>query len=666
VNLRIVGTDGELRECWRALKRSLHTVYDCETTGLDPYTDDVLLMQFCTDDGVVWIVPAYAKYARRALPHLLSALNGEGKLVIGHNIRFDYQFALVRLGVQLTDMWDTQLAEAVLVAGNPARKTNLKDTIARRLQLRMDKELQKSWVGVTVDAFTPTDEQISYAVDDVAYLHRLRYAQLDKLLTEETAHIAQLEFDAIPAFAEMELTGMALDEEAHRAVIGYYETQEKENEAAAMAVIKPAYEALVARWNAKLAPLYEARTKCVDARVWRKRIEEPPSDFYVRLGTPEAKALYKWRDAMKPRSPVIGIGNDQRVRLALRTLGISKTLVPDLKAQTVAMALPQLPDGDGKSALSARATWKKAQKVTSTYGYSMVEKKWNPVTKKLMFHYNQLVSTGRTSSDGGQNMPKKVRACFTAGSGRKFVIADFAAMELRILAGMSGDPVMLTAFNQGQDLHCVTAAATWPTKFASWNDVPNPSVYRDLGKRGNFGYIYGASAKGLWLRGVMPDLETAERVRDAYLARYEVAWDWICGEGMGALRDLYATTALGRKRYFTHPGPQPRKDTGVQYDEWRKRRGRIRRQGMNHPIQGTGADIAKMAMTRLQSEFRISGMDAHLCTMVHDELVCECDAHIADRVATMLHECMVWAGARIFSNVIIDADVHVMDRWEKA
>lgn len=106
-----------------------------------------------------------------------------------------------------------------------------------------------------------------------------------------------------------------------------------------------------------------------------------------------------------------------------------------------------------------------------------------------------------SSDPNMQNMPRDIRACFKPAPGNKLVVADFANMELRIAAGLSGDPVMIDAFSGGKDLHAMTAAAAWPNKYRSWRDVPRDSDDRAHSKTSNFATIYGTSPQGLVSRG---------------------------------------------------------------------------------------------------------------------------------------------------------------------
>jgi DNA polymerase I-like protein with 3'-5' exonuclease and polymerase domains len=340
------------------------------------------------------------------------------------------------------------------------------------------------------------------------------------------------------------------------------------------------------------------------------------------------------------------------VLAALKEAGIG---LLDLTAQTVEENAHRNP------VLGVYARWATANKIVSTYGDSL-RARVNPGTGRIHGDFNQIVSTGRTSSrePNMQNMPKKIRACFKPAPSKRYVVADFAAMELSIAAGLSGDPVMIEAFNEGKDLHRMTAAAAWPGKFSDWTQVPKDSDERALAKTANFASIYGSSARGLVTRGVIDDLATAEEVITGISTLYKTMWSWLRATGEQATRLYYAETALGRKRYFQRLGPKPRDPELA--EEWRRQRGGIKRQAQNHPVQGTGADIAKRAMVLIAEELADRG---DIVCMVHDEVVVECPTEHTEAVSELVLRSMEKAGAELVQGVPITADVHVVSCWEK-
>jgi DNA polymerase-1 len=284
------------------------------------------------------------------------------------------------------------------------------------------------------------------------------------------------------------------------------------------------------------------------------------------------------------------------------------------------------------------------------------------VTGRIHGEYKQIVSTGRTACrwPNMQNIPNAVRACFKPREGHKLAVADLSNIELRVAAALSRDAVMLEAFREGKDLHAMTAAA-WPDLYGDWTAVPKDSAERAAAKTANFATIYGGSPASLYYRGIVDSLETAERVANGIAQTYPAMSQWMYQQGVRVLDLWYAETALGRRRFFNHLPPEP-----LDYDErqewWRKRNGVIRA-AKNMPVQGTAADIAKRAMVLM---FQKLPPQARICAMVHDEIVVECPANLADEVAAIVKMCMEQAGTDMLGDIVTTStEVHVKDSWTK-
>jgi DNA polymerase-1 len=260
-------------------------------------------------------------------------------------------------------------------------------------------------------------------------------------------------------------------------------------------------------------------------------------------------------------------------------------------------------------------------------------------------------ATGRISSDSPnlQNIPirtemgTRIRDAFTASPGRTLVIADYSQIELRILAHMTGEPALVEAFTGGEDIHTRTAAEVF--------DVRPESVTPELRRRAkmvNFGILYGISGFGLAMRlggGVHP--AEAERYIKRYLESYPKVTEFM-EETVREAEDLgYATTLFGRRRYVP---------------ELRNSNKNIRKLGervaFNARVQGTAADIIKVAMVDLQPRLRSLGTD--MLMQVHDELVFDVDEGRVDEVAALAAERMV---AAYDLHPPLEVEMKVGERW---
>jgi len=259
--------------------------------------------------------------------------------------------------------------------------------------------------------------------------------------------------------------------------------------------------------------------------------------------------------------------------------------------------------------------YRELAKLKSTYLDSL-PLQINPRTGRVHTSFNQTGSvTGRlASSDPNlQNIPtrteigRKVRLGFVASPGSLLLSVDYSQIELRIVAHMSGDEAMLDAFRAGQDIHAATAAAI--------QDVPLEKVTKDQrrhAKAVNFGLIYGMSAFGL-SRSTDLTLGEAENFVKEYFEHFPGVKKYLDNIRVLAARQGYVETMLGRRRYF----PNLANPVNINM------RNREEREAINAPIQGTAADIMKLAMIRLPHALAEKNLNAKMLLQVHDELVLE-------------------------------------------
>jgi len=234
---------------------------------------------------------------------------------------------------------------------------------------------------------------------------------------------------------------------------------------------------------------------------------------------------------------------------------------------------------------------------------------------RLHTHFNQAVAaTGRlsTSNPNLQAIPirtelgREIRSAFVAEAGHRLVSADYSQVELRILAHVSGEPKLREAFARGEDIHAATAAEVLGKEQATLTKDE-----RNIAKMVNFGIIYGISAFGLSENLEIPRDE-AQAYIDTYLARFPLVQDFIQRTIEQAERDGYVTTLLGRRR----PVPEIRASN-------RQTRGLGERLAVNSVMQGTAADIIKIAMVNIHRRLRAEGRKSRLVLQVHDELLVE-------------------------------------------
>jgi len=241
---------------------------------------------------------------------------------------------------------------------------------------------------------------------------------------------------------------------------------------------------------------------------------------------------------------------------------------------------------------------------------------------RLHTHFNQAVAaTGRlsTSNPNLQAIPirtelgREIRSAFVAEPGHRLVSADYSQVELRILAHVSGEPKLRDAFARGEDIHAATAA-----EVLGKDQARLTKDERNIAKMVNFGIIYGISAFGLSENLEIPREEAQEYI-DAYLARFPMVQDFIQRTIEQAAQDGYVTTLFGRRR----PVPEIRASN-------RQTRSLGERLAVNSVMQGTAADIIKVAMVSIHDRLRDEGRASRLVLQIHDELLVEApDAEVS-------------------------------------
>jgi DNA polymerase I-like protein with 3'-5' exonuclease and polymerase domains len=238
------------------------------------------------------------------------------------------------------------------------------------------------------------------------------------------------------------------------------------------------------------------------------------------------------------------------------------------------------------------------------------------------------------------------RRCFVAEEGNVLVIADYSQIELRILAEVSDDPGFVEAFQKGEDLHRVTAATMFGVEKGSVT-----KEQRTAAKRINFGLAYGRGPKSLSAQ-LGTDEDRARELIDEFFANYPKVQKYLQETANEAMRKRTLRTLSGRIRKFGDT-------SGLSSME----RSALRREAMNFPVQGTAADIAKLALGYIRRELR--DLDARLINCIHDEFVVECAQEVAPEVSGRMEGAMFRAGAKLLKKVPVEVEVAVSREWTK-
>jgi len=569
-----ITNDEDLNRAIAPLEKAKVIAIDTETTGLDPHSDKLRLIQIASYGHPTIIIDCFKCNVK-----LLQPLLTDEAVKVFHNAKFDIQF-LMSEGLEVSQtIFDTQLAHQLVTAGKSNVRNSLKAIASQYLGIYLDKSEQIS----DFKSDTLSDSQLRYGAIDAKILLKLRDILREKIISASLTRVAKIEFDCVVAVAMMEYNGMLLD---------------------------------VAKWQEILKEAVKRKEKL--SRLIQELL-------------PSENTLFKID---------INLDSPQQLKKALNRYGLK---VNDTNSNTLKKLLPQYPE-----IIKPLLEYKKCSKLISSFGDSLL-KKINPITGRLHGSYWQLGSSaGRfTSSDPNlQQIPrgKEHRTCFIASPNHKLIIADYSQIELRIASEVANDKTMIEAYLRGEDLHKLTASIVLnkPLSEVTKED-------RQIAKSANFGLIYGASVNGFRgyaesNYGISLSESEAKLIMDNFFKSYSGLAQWhkktksrLYNQGVSETKTL-----SGRIRYFDQPSPQ---------------------QILNTPVQGTGADMLKLALGRLVSALKPFNGKARILATVHDEIILEAHEDIAEDVAKTLSEVMVNSGKEFLKKVPIEADSSIGNSW---
>lgn len=378
----------------------------------------------------------------------------------------------------------------------------------------------------------------------------------------------------------------------------------------------------------------------IDKEAWAAQIEA------ARKGGNEARGRLDrefWDVADRDLfgGTTLNYSDDEEVRAALGRLGVE---LPNLRREVLIAS--------GHPAALELARFREHHKIVSSYGdtfMSFVHKR----TGRIHPRFRAIgASTGRAScaEPNLQNIPSGsvFRACFRAPEGRRLITADYQGAELRIIAEVSEDPVFIRTLAEGGDLHSIVASRLFGVEVSK---TERPEL-RARAKAINFGLVYGMGPGGL-ARQLGVEQPEAERLLAQYFRAFPRIRGYLEEAAQAALSRGYAETLSGRRFWFLDMRRE-QKDTGS-----------MERVAKNMPIQGTNADITKLAMARFVAAAAAEGLDAFLVNMVHDEIVVEAAEAQAEQAEAVLVREMIAAGAELIRRVPMSVDSKVDQSWSK-
>ena len=601
--------------------------FDTETTSLSTVDAELVGISFAIDGHQAWYVPIPADQAeaRAIVDELRPIFENDAALKIAQNAKYDYSI-LKRYGVEVAyPIFDTMIAHYLL---EPEQQHNMDYLSEVFLGYRpiptsalIETGKKKKAAEATLDLFAmmdaaeeaekpasmrdcPVEKVAEYCCEDSDVTYQLAQ-KLQPLLREQGLDklFREVEMPLVRVLADMELTGVRLD-------------------VSALTESKSVLEAELKRLEERMTLIAGHPFNPLSPKVVAQVIFDE-----LRLD-PKAKARSTAEDVLQ--------------QLIVKLSG-EKLKVKDADGTEVEVEKSEILD----DILSYRGI----KKLLGTYIEALPEEV-NPTTGRIHCQFNQTVTaTGRLSSSNPnlQNIPirdalgRELRKAFVPDEGEAFFSADYSQIELRLMAHLSGDKNMVAAFLEGDDIHRATAAKIYHLPL---DEVSK--LQRTKAKTANFGIIYGISTFGLASRLNIPRAEAKELI-DGYFATYPRIKEYMDECIAKAREQGYVETLFGRKRML--------KDI---HSANGTVRGYAERNAINAPIQGTAADIIKIAMVRITERIRREKLHAKLLIQVHDELNFSVPASELERLEALVLEEM--AGVVKLSVPLI-ADCGKGDNW---
>lgn len=597
----LVVSSEQLAQLAEQLAQAKIVALDTETDGIDTMRCKLVGISLSLAEGQGCYIPV-GHIQRMGEPAqlpwesisaaLAPALSRDDLLKVMHNAKFDLE-VLTQAGLTVAPpYYDTMLAAWLLEPSG--RGIGLKEQAFQRLGVEMtqiNQLLGKGSKQLTMDRVSLSDVG-PYAAADADLTLRL-HTVLDKELDREPAArrlFDKLEMPLMPVLAEMEMRGMLVD------------------------------TAYLAQMSAEMS----------------KQLAELEQQIYAAAGHPFninstkqlGEVLFEELKLPSAKRTRTGYSTDVSVLEELR------------KVHPIAQLL---------------LDYRQLDKLRSTY-VETLPTLVNPRTGRVHTTFHQTgTSTGRLSSSDPnlQNIPvrnelgRQIRGAFVAAPGCVFLSCDYSQVELRLLAHLSGDPEMISAFHRDEDIHATTAAALF--------GVPLEAVtkeQRSLAKAINFGLMYGMSSYGLSARTDL-SVPEAEQFIATYFGRFSGVKAYLDETIRRANETGYVETVLGRRRYFPEllaRGTNPNIRRAAE------------RAAVNMPIQGSAADIIKIAMIRLQRLLREQELESGMLVQIHDELMLEVPEDELETVRELVPQTMQQAYQL---SVPLKVDVSVGRTWSE-
>jgi DNA polymerase I-like protein with 3'-5' exonuclease and polymerase domains len=632
--------------------------FDTETRGMDPYTKDLLSMQLGDQDKQFVIDCSTVN------PRLYKEIL-ESKELIMHNAKFDLRF-LYYYEIVPTKIYDSFLIERILTTGIDTARRSLDAVVYKYCKIELDKSIRGH-----IHREGLSTRVIKYAADDVKYLHQVKRKQEVSLRENNLTRTASLDNEFVKVLAYIEYCGM------------YMNPKDWQN-------------------------------KCLDDLKDLNAVKEILDKFILDNSE-------KYRNYIDNQLSLFEEGTKCKLNWAsskqvipfMQSLGVD-TLTKDKETGLMKHSVDKKVLGPQKKKhpiISTYIEYTEHQKVVSTYGDNWFDY-INPVTGRIHSNYTQIMNTGRLSSGqkgkpkqgipqmpNMQNIPSdnRTRSCFQAEAGNMLIVSDYSGQEQIVLANKSLDKDLIRFYKEGLgDMHSFIASKIFPElSNLSLDEIKdNHKNKRQIAKGAGFAINYGGTGITI-AQNLSLSLEEGEEVYKAYFKAFPGLADYFKQEKQRALKLGYIEfnavsnrkcfipffedfQKLHKELYETEGFWESYKleksqDSAIfksyfkpKVREYFIKKGDIERMSLNYPIQGTSADITKLAGVYFFRYLLENNLvfKVKLPNVVHDEWIVEAPENMAESISKVLQECMEKAGDVFCKTIKLKADPCITLNWK--
>lgn len=620
----LIETDKDLLLLTSNIKPGL-LFLDLETTGSSPRENDILLLSIKLNSNSRFLINC-KKVTK--LSYLLDIINNTKDLtIVGHNIKFDAKFIFQKFNILLLKLYDTMIAEAVLTAGLDSSYSSLQALVNKYANVILNKEARELFIGKRDNIFT--EEELTYSITDVEYLENIYFKQTEKAKELNLTEVINLEMALLPVVVSMETFGVKIDVEALDNLIEFYKDKAK--------ILKEELKDVI---------LSEIQSK-----FYGKNLYEIACLLNIPVKTKNViKSLSSITDIEYSINWIRDNINLNSSKQMLTILNLCDIPVQNTNEQT-------LRDYESVTIVNKLLEYRDAEKLVSTYGENLLEK-IDPKTKTIYPEFNQVgTATGRFSSSNPncQNIPaiSDYRKIFVPRAGYKFITVDYNQQEYRLAGALANDKCIIDAYKNNYDIHTLTASIAFKCNI---KDVTKEQ--RRIGKTINFLTLYGGSAKKLHKVLQVPIAE-AEKIIENLHHTYSTSVNFREKFGQFAYERGYSVTAYKRKRFYSKPLLY------ANVNKYNEIKNKIMRQAYNALVQGTGADIIKLAMVACFYENPFGLENFRIILQVHDEAVFEVKEEYVEEAKNFIKEKMEGAEQPFLGEIPASVEISINDYWAK-